>query len=93
MAQTKKVDIIDKILEACYKANPDALFVQSLMHRYEEMGSLSKKQLQGLYQKAQKLEDIPEGWLGTLEAIIKKMPTRYSLSCRKIDLFTQRTKQ
>ena len=71
------IDIIAKILDACYRYNPDALFVMSLMHQYEERGSLSKKQLQGLLQKAQNIKDIPPNWLGTLEAIILKMPTRY----------------
>lgn len=78
MYQKKKgIDIIGKILDACYAHNPDALFVMSLMHQYEERGSLSKKQLQGLLQKASKVNDIPPNWLGTLEAIILKMPTRY----------------
>jgi hypothetical protein len=72
-----EVDIIDKVLEACYKANPDALFVMSLMHQYEERGSLSKKQLQGLFEKAKKLKDLPSNLLATLEARILKMPTRY----------------
>ncbi len=72
-----EIDIIDKILEACYKHNPDALFIMSLMHQYEERGSLSKKQLQGLLLKAQKIQDMPTGWLATLEATILKMPTRY----------------
>ncbi len=71
------VDVIDKILDACYRHNPDALFIMSLMHQYEERGSLSKKQLQGLYSKAQKVEDIPAGWLATLEAVIAKMPNRF----------------
>ncbi len=71
------IDIIGKILDALYQHNPDALFVMSLMHQYEERGSLSKKQLQGLYQKASSVETIPANWLGTLEAIILKMPTRY----------------
>jgi hypothetical protein len=71
-----KLDIIDKILDALYKHNPDALFVMSLMHQYEERGSLSKKQLQGLYQKALKVKDLPVSWLATLEATILKMPTR-----------------
>lgn len=75
--QKPGIDIIGKLLDALYKHNPDALFVMSLMHQYEERGSLSKKQLQGLYQKASNVEDIPIGWLGTLEAIILKMPTRY----------------
>ena len=35
MAVSKqKLDIIDKVLDACYKHNPDALFVMSLMHQY-----------------------------------------------------------
>ncbi len=71
------LDIIDKVLDACYKHNPDALFIMSLMHQYEERGSLSKKQLEGLYQKAQKVKGIPPNWLATLEATILKMPTRY----------------
>ncbi|MBV9987741.1 MAG: hypothetical protein JO301_08675 [Chitinophagaceae bacterium] len=71
------IDVIGKILDALYAHNPDALFVMSLMHQYEDRGSLSKKQLQGLYQKAQKVKSIPPNWLGTLEAIILKMPTRY----------------
>ena len=71
------IDIIAKILDTLYAHNPDALFVMSLMHQYEERGSLSKKQLQGLYQKASAVAEIPSNWLGTLEAIILKMPTRY----------------
>lgn len=71
------IDIIAKILDALYVHNPDALFVMSLMHQYEERGSLSKKQLEGLLSKAKKAENIPQSWLGTLEAIILKMPTRY----------------
>ncbi len=71
------IDIIAKILDALYAHNPDALFVMSLMHQYEERGSLSKKQLEGLLSKAQKAKEIPQNWLGTLEAIILKMPTRH----------------
>ena len=71
------IDIIGKILDALYAHNPDALFVMSLMHQYEERGSLSKKQLEGLLSKAQKAKEIPQSWLGTLEAILLKMPTRY----------------
>jgi len=75
--QKHGIDIIAKILDALYAQNPDALFVMSLMHQYEERGSLSKKQLQGLLSKAQQAKEIPQNWLGTLEAIILKMPTRY----------------
>ena len=72
----KKVDVIDKVLEACYQYNKDAIFVMSLMHQYEERGSLSKKQLEGLVAKARKVPDMPVGWLASVEAIILKMPTR-----------------
>jgi hypothetical protein len=72
-----KIDIIDKVLDACYIAYPHSVFIQSLMHQYEERGSLSKKQLEGAYQKALKVEDIPQSWLATMEATIHKMPTRY----------------
>jgi hypothetical protein len=71
-----KLDIIDKILDACYRYNSDALFILSLMHQYEERGSLSRKQLQGLYAKASKIKDMPVNWLATLEATIQKMSVR-----------------
>ncbi|MGI8951648.1 MAG: hypothetical protein ACR2FN_08690 [Chitinophagaceae bacterium] len=72
-----EIDITDKVLDACYKAYPDKIFIQSLMHQYEERGSLSKKQLQGLHQVAVNVKDLPTNWLATLEASILKMPTRY----------------
>lgn len=72
----QRLDIISKILDACYRYNPDALFIMSLMHQYEERGSLSKKQLEGLYQKALKVPDLPVNWLATLQATINKMHTR-----------------
>ncbi|BAV06203.1 hypothetical protein [Filimonas lacunae] len=73
----QEIGVIEKILDACYQANPDGLFVMSLMHQYEERGSLSKKQLQGLLGKAQKVQDMPPNWVATLEAVILKMPTRF----------------
>ena len=77
------IDIIARILDAVYQHNTDALFTMSLMNQYEERGSLSKKQLQGLYQKAQKVNNLPNSWLGTLEAIILKMPTRDKTTVEK----------
>ena len=73
----REIDIIDKILDACYKAGSEGIFVESLMHQYEERGSLSKKQLQGLYGKAEQIEGIAPGKLAALEALINKMPNRY----------------
>ncbi|MEO7045752.1 MAG: hypothetical protein ABI091_10640, partial [Ferruginibacter sp.] len=72
-----KIDIVNDILEDCILAFPVSSFIISLYKQYRERGSLSKKQLQGLHSKASKIEDISVGKLGTLEAIIKRMPTRY----------------
>ena len=77
MHNKKEIDIVDKILEACYQNTEFPLFIMSLMHQYEEKGSLSKKQLQGLYYKAEKVPDLPANLLATLQAKIAKMPNRY----------------
>ncbi len=71
------IDIINDLLEDCILAYPISSFIISLYKQYQQRGSLSKKQLQGLYSKASKIEDISLSKLGTLEAIIKRMPTRY----------------
>jgi len=71
------VDVIKDILEAMLQARPDSVFVRSLNVQYEERGGLSKKQLEGLYQKALKVHEIPDKKLATLEAEILKRPTRY----------------
>lgn len=66
------VDIILDILNAVAEANPGNEFTQSILQQYQERGGLSKKQLQGLYGKAQRLESISPAKLATLEAIILK---------------------
>jgi len=71
------VDIINEILEACILAYPVSSFIISLYKQYISRGWLTKKQLQGLHGKAQKINDLPPGKLAALEAIINKMPTRY----------------
>ena len=77
MNKKPEIDIVDKVLDYCYKGLRMDVFVMSLMHQYEERGSLSKKQLQGLYFKAQKVKDMPPNLLATLEARINKMPNRF----------------
>jgi hypothetical protein len=78
MQPTKdRLDIINEVLEECIQAYPLSSFIISLYKQYLERGSLSKKQLQGLYGKASKIATLPPGKLATIEAIIKKMPTRY----------------
>src|SRR4026208_2348416 len=71
------VDVIRDILEQTEIAFPASTFVKSLHQQYLNRGGLSKKQLEGLYQMAQKVNTIPVGKLSTLEAIILKKPTRY----------------
>ena len=72
-----RLDIINEVLEECILAYPVSSFIISLYKQYQQRGSLSKKQLQGLYGKASKIEELPPGKLATIEAIIKRMPTRY----------------
>src|SRR4051812_31118100 len=69
-------DVVNEILEECILAYPVSSFVISLYKQYRERGSLSKKQLQGLFGKASEIKDIAPGKLATLEALINKMPTR-----------------
>lgn len=67
------VDIVMDILKAVLEARPLDSFTQSLLKQYQERGGLSKKQLEGLYGKASKLDTLFTGKLATLEAIIMKM--------------------
>lgn len=71
------LDITLQILESLKEAKPDSVFINSLHHQYCNRGGLSKKQLEGLYAKAEKSGLISTAKLATLEAIIKKKPTRY----------------
>ena len=71
------VDVIKDVLEAARVAFPESTFIQSLSLQYEERGGLSKKQLQGLHQKASKIKSLPAARLATLEAVILKRPNRY----------------
>jgi hypothetical protein len=72
-----RIDIVNDILEECIIAYPVSSFVISLYKQYQQRGSLSKKQLEGLYSKTAQIENISTSKLATLEALIKKMPTRY----------------
>lgn len=71
------VDIIKDLLEMVLAANPSSEFIKSLSYQYEERGGLSKKQLEGLYKKAERVASVPQGKLATLEAMILKRPNRY----------------
>jgi hypothetical protein len=70
------VDVVKDVLQAVLDARPHDTFVQSISKQYEERGSLSKKQLEGLHGKASRINSINTSKLATLEAIIKKKVTR-----------------
>ena len=70
------MDILLDILNEMIRASPASDFVKSLHQQYCNRGGLSKKQLEGLHSKAVKSGAISQGKLATLEAIIKKKPTR-----------------
>lgn len=71
------VDIVSDVLAAAVRAYPDSEFVQSLSHQYLVRGSLSKRQLEGLYQKAERIKELPHNKLATLEALILKRHAKY----------------
>ena len=71
------VDIINEVLEACIMAYPVSSFIISLYKQYIGRGWLTKKQMQGLHDKASKIEGFSTAKLATLQAMINKMPTRY----------------
>jgi len=70
------MDILLTILKEMVKGHPGSNFVNSLYQQYCNKGGLSKKQLEGLHSKALKTESISQAKIATLEAIIKKKPTR-----------------
>ena len=72
-----EINIILTILETLKQANPESVFINSLYDQFCNRGGLSKKQLEGLYDKASKTGLITTAKLATLEAIIKKKPNRY----------------
>lgn len=69
-------DILLGILEQMKVSHPNSAFISSLHQQYCNRGGLSKKQLEGLYAKAVKSGALPQNKLATLDAIIKKKPTR-----------------
>lgn len=77
MDKKRQIDIVNEILEQCIIAYPVSSFIIGLYQQYQQRGSLSKKQLQGLYGKASEIIDMVPGKLATLEALINKMPNRF----------------
>ncbi|MEO7047441.1 MAG: hypothetical protein ABI091_19210 [Ferruginibacter sp.] len=70
------MDIVMYVLKTVMEDQPHSVFAKSLYNQYCERGGLSKKQLEGLYSKASKINGIHPGKLATLEAIILKKHTK-----------------
>jgi hypothetical protein len=71
------VDVINDVLLMAIDAYPGNEFLTSLHRQYQDLGGLSRKQLQGLHQKAMKAGNIPAAKLATIEAEILKKPIRF----------------
>lgn len=72
----KRIDIINLLLEDCILAYPLSTYIISIYKQYQQRGWLTKKQLEGLYDKSRRINGIPPGRLAALEALIRKMPNR-----------------
>jgi len=75
--EVKKIDVINRLLEDCIPAYPVSSFIIGIYQQYQRRGWLTKRQLQGLYEKASAISDMAPEKLAALEAIIRKMPNRH----------------
>jgi hypothetical protein len=71
-----EINIVFDILTKMKAVHPTSTFINSLYNQYCTRGGLSKKQLEGLLDKAQKTPEIAQGKIATLQAIILKKITR-----------------
>lgn len=77
------VDVIMDVLKQAQAAYPGSTFINSLLQQYQERGSLSKKQLEGLHSKASGIKTISPGKLATVQAIILKKHTNHRSTVSK----------
>lgn len=77
------IDVIHDVLVLAQKAYPGSTFINSLFNQYQERGSLSKKQLEGLHNKASGIKTISPGKLATIQAIILKKHTNHRSTVSK----------
>jgi len=69
-------DILFSILTRMKELHPASSFIESIYNHYCNRGGLSKKQLEGLLDKAQQTPQLLQSHIATIEAIIKKKHTR-----------------
>ncbi len=83
-SQKNVTDILHTLIEDCLLEFPTSSLLISLNKQYQQRGFLTKKQMEGLYDKASKATNIQSGKLATLEANIKRMPNRYKSELPKV---------
>jgi hypothetical protein len=73
---TMASDVLLSILTKMKELHQGSSFINSIYNHYCNRGGLSKKQLEGLLDKAQQTPQLPQSNIATIEAIIKKKHTR-----------------
>lgn len=71
------VDVLNDVILLAIDHYQDNAFLKGLYRQYHDLGGLSRKQLEGLLGKAEKVPAITDAQRATLEAEIRKKPHRF----------------
>jgi hypothetical protein len=71
------VDVINDVILLAMDHYPDNAFLKGLYRQYHDLGGLSRKQLEGLLGKADRVPAVTGAQKATLEAEIRKKPQRF----------------
>jgi hypothetical protein len=71
------VDVINDVILLAMDHYPDNAFLKGLYRQYHDLGGLSRKQLEGLLVKADRVPAVTGAQKATLEAEIRKKPQRF----------------
>ena len=71
------VDVLNDVILLAMDHYPDNTFLKGLYRQYHDLGGLSRKQMEGLLGKAEKVPGITDAQKATLAAEIRKKPQRF----------------
>lgn len=71
------VDVLNDVILLAMDHYPDNAFLKGLYRQYHDLGGLSRKQMEGLLGKAEKVPGITDAQKATLAAEIRKKPQRF----------------
>lgn len=71
------VDVLNDVILLAIDHYPDNAFLKGLYRQYHDLGGLSRRQMEGLLGKAEKVPAITAAQKATLEAEIRKKPQRF----------------